>query len=561
MSSWLDTLFNASSTPKTYNIRPMVLLVLDGWGIAPPSAGNAMSQARLPRWDQLISEYPNTKLIASGESVGLPANEVGNSEVGHLTMGVGRTVLESLPRINKAIETGDFYSNRALLKAISYARENNTNLHVCGLIGSGNVHSSTEHLFALLELCKRQSFTRVYLHLFTDGRDAPPQDGAGVMETIEKRLVELQLGQIVSVAGRYYAMDRDARWERTEKVYRVMTLGEGATATSASEAIKSSYEQNLTDEFVIPTLINQPGKPPVFIKDGDAMIYFNFRVDRARQLSQVFVLPDFEQGILVESSKNSTEQKRVSTFERPVILKNLCFVTMTEYQHNLPVSAVAYPKIDVEHTLSEVLAQQNLRQFHLAESEKEKMVTYYFDGMRLEPFSGEDIMIVPSSKVGTYDRKPEMSLSEIMREFHLALEKDVYHFIVMNFANPDMVAHSGNLSASIKACEIVDRAVGEIVDVLIERQGTLCITADHGNVEELLTYDQSSFFFTSSPGTVNTEHSNNPVPFVIMNPAFKNNPAIQLRPGALSDVAPTMLGMMNLPVPKEMTGNNLLEQK
>lgn len=542
-------------TPAPSNtIKPYVLLVIDGWGIAPPSEGNAMTLSRLPRYTKLLEEYPNTKLIASGESVGLPANEVGNSEVGHLTIGVGRVVLESLLRINKEIENGKFYSNPELLKAIEHARSNNSALHICGLASSGNVHSSTPHLLALLELCKRQNFHQVYLHLFTDGRDAPPQDGLKVITKIEDKLSELQFGKIASLAGRYYAMDRDSRWERTDKVYKVMTTGEGPTAPSAIEAIQKSYEQNLTDEFIVPTAIVSPGEAPRLVNEGDSVIYFNFRVDRAVQLTQIFVLPDFESGILQDSGT------RTPTLQRSKIFKDLCFVSMTQYKHDLPVSGIAYPKIDISHSFAQVLSEHQLRQFHLAESEKEKMVTYYFDGMHLETLPGEDVLIVPSAKVGTYDRKPEMSLAEIVKAFRQALEKDIYHFFVLNFANPDMVAHSGNIPASIKACELVDSAIGEIVDMLLLRQGTLFITADHGNVEELLTYDQSTYFFTSGPGAVNTEHSNNPVPFVIMNEALKNNPSVSLKPGALSDVAPTMLHMMQLPIPTEMTGHNLLEQ-
>lgn len=562
-----NKIFSANTTVSS-QIHPMVLLVLDGWGIAPPSGGNALTQSRLPNYQKILKEYPNTQLIASGESVGLPANEVGNSEVGHLTIGVGRVVLESLPRINKAIDDGSFYSNQALLQAVDHAKRNGSHLHLCGLIGSGNVHSSTAHLMALLDLCQRQEFHEVFLHLFTDGRDAPPQDGATVLEKIEHRLAELQFGQIASISGRYYAMDRDSRWDRTEKVYRAMTLGEGPTATIASQAVKDSYTQNLTDEFVVPTTIHPADQQPFTVQDKDAVIYFNFRVDRALQLTEVFVLQDFEQGIVQDQvfqycgDDTKPEERtptRTPTFQRPVVRQDICFVSMTEYKAGLPVTAVAFPKIDIQHPFSEVLAQHHLRQFHLAESEKERMVTYYFDGMRMECFEGEEVLIVPSAKkVGTYDRKPEMSLPEIIREFYKAISLDQYHFFIINFANPDMVAHSGNLAATIKACELVDWALNEMLGALLPRGGTLCITADHGNAEELLTYDQSGFFFTSAPGSMNTEHSNNPVPFVIINEAFKNNPSIHLKQGSLSDVAPTILHMMDLPVPEVMTGKNLL---
>jgi len=542
----------------------MVLVVIDGWGIAPPSGGNAISQAKTPNMTMFLSKYPNTSLIASGESVGLPANVVGNSEVGHLTLGVGRVIDESLVRINRSIENGDFFENDALLKAAQHVRETGGTFHIGGMVSSGNVHSSIKHLYALIDFAKRQKLPQVRLHLFTDGRDAAPMDGINVIKQIEEAISAVPSIKIASIAGRYYAMDRDARWERTKQVYDAMTLGKGPQFASASAAMTSYYAQAITDEFVTPSIITSEGSPPSIVKDNDSIILFNYRIDRPRQISMSFVLPDFEYlkgyewGFDLDQGNTKSKTSKGPTFKREKIVQNLFFVSMTEYQRQLPVSAVAFPNHIVNDSLSEVLSKLSYSQLHLAESEKERMVTYYFDGLRTERFTGEEVTIVRSPRVPTYDKKPEMAVREITAKFKSAILSDAYDFIVLNIANPDMVAHTGNLKATVQAVEEVDKAIGIMHDLVMSKDGTMCITADHGNAEELLTYNQSGFFFTSETGSMNTEHSNNPVPFVIMNKAFVGaGQSVEMQKGALSDVAPTILALMKVPVPESMTGKNL----
>jgi len=551
---------------RKFNVKPVVLLILDGFGIAPPSLGNPISKAKTPNLDSLAKTYPYTQLIASGESVGLPANEAGNSEVGHLTIGVGRVVYQSLPRINMAIEDGNFFENRAFLQAVNHIKIYGSKLHLMGLIGSGTVHSSNEHLFALLDFCYRNKLKGVYLHLFTDGRDSPPTDAIKVAQTIEEKLSEsdIRIAQISTISGRYYAMDRDGRWERTQKTYDAIVSAKGLHAPSAVDAIQNSYNQGKTDEFIEPTIIDK-SSPYQGVADNDAIIFFNFRIDRPRQLTMAFVFRDFEERKFIEFGyipHESSKQKEASegpTFKREKWPQNLFFVTMTEYQKNLPVSAIAFPPQEIANSLSEILSNKGLKQLHLAESEKERMVTFYFNGMREGKFPGEDDLIVPSPNVATYDKQPEMSAFKVLNQFKKNLYKDFYHFIVINFANPDMVGHSGNVSATVAALEVVDKVVGTIVSETLNSQGAVFITADHGNAEELLTYPTGTFFYTSSGGNVNTEHSNNPVPFYVISRSFqivgKNLPK-----GNLSDVAPTILSYMGIRTVAEMTGSNLLKE-
>ncbi len=548
LPSFFSTLFLPKIRKTPDSIRPIVLISLDGWGIAPPSSGNAMEKARLPTWKKLITTYPNTSLIASGESVGLPASEVGNSEVGHLTQGTGRVIYESLLRINTSIEKGAFYINTAFLSAIEHAKKHDSTLHLIGLVGSGNVHSSTHHLTALLDLCKRSSVKKLALHLFLDGRDAPPHDGVNILSKIEYTLKEIGIGYIASVAGRYYAMDRNERWERTLAVYDALTTGAGNTATNVIDLVGSSYKEGKTDEFVQPTVFLDSFGKPTLVQDNDACIFFNFRVDRPRQLTRLFVSK--------EGEFESFVQKR---FSRKKVLQNLFFVTMTQYEQAVMPNAVAFPTISVPLPLPEILSQKGLRQAHLAESEKERMVTYYFDGLRSEPFSGEDRLIVPSPKVETYDQAPAMSAWPLYAQFVRALAQNTYHFFVLNIANADMVAHSGKIAATIKALEVVDTVLGRMVRDVLTLDGIVCITADHGNAEELLTYDQNSFFYTTRSGAMNTEHSNNPVPFVLIGTEYKGKMDILRTGGSLADVAPTILDLFKLPVPKEMTGKTLLK--
>lgn len=550
-------------------VKPYVLLVLDGFGIAPVSTGNAISSAHTPNLSYFQANYLYSKLIAAGESVGLPANEAGNSEVGHLTIGTGRVVYQSLPRINMSIKDGSFYQNSAFIGALSHARAKHSKVHLMGLVGSGNVHSSTEHLFALLEFFRRNNFGNIYLHLFTDGRDAPPTDAVNVIAKIQTYLNEVKIARIASISGRYWAMDRDARWDRTKKAYDVIVNGVGVKAADPLEAIKASYQVNVTDEFIEPTVISAGDKPIATVDDNDAVIFFNFRIDRPRQLTMAFTFADFEELKVVEfgytphgTKKHDKESNKAEgpTFERGKKLNNLFFVTMTEYQKNLPVSAIAFPPDFVQNSMPETLSKSGLSQLHLSESEKERMVTYYMDGLKDTRFPGEDVLIVPSPNVSTYDKKPEMSVFKIVSEFKKAIMMDKYHFIVMNFANPDMVAHTGNLKATIEAVDYVDSAVGSVAAMVLKAGGTLFITADHGNAEELLSFPLGTFFFTTSSGSVNTEHSNSPVPFYVIGSKYKGLKGV-LKDGNLSDVAPTILNLMGVPVPSEMTGNNLIVKK
>lgn len=548
---------------RNYKIKPVVVVVLDGYGIAPPSEGNAIHLAKKPNYDYYWKNFPHGELLASGEAVGLPANEVGNTEVGHLTMGVGRIILQYLKRIDLAIEKGQIFDNSAFLAAASHVKKNNSSLHIMGLVSSGSVHSSINHLYGLLEFCKKEEIPRVYLHVFTDGRDAPPNGSVEIVEKLEGYLEANKIAKIVSVSGRYYAMDRDKRWARTEKVYKAMVLGQGMTASSSLEAIKNAYAKGQTDEFIEPTVIIGSDGKPELIKDNDAVIFFNYRVDRPRQLTMAYVLPDFEKldkfyfGDNPDSNKDEGEIKFSGTFIREKVPKNLFFVTMTEYQKNLPVSAIAFKPEYVSDPLGRMVSEAGIRQLRMTESEKERFVTYYFNGLKEGPFEGEDVIIIPSPKVATYDKKPEMSLPKLVSEFIRQIKRDIYGFALINFPSPDMVAHTGNLKATILAIEVVDKLLGRLIKTVLEQDGTVLVTADHGNAEELLTFPSSSFFFTSVKGSVNTEHSNNPVPLIFINNSFKGNNVV-LPMGGLSDIAPTVSGLLNIKPSPGMTGNDLL---
>lgn len=542
---------------------PMVLVVLDGFGIAPNSSGNAITLAKKPNIDMLLVNYPNSSLIASGESVGLPANEVGNSEVGHLTIGAGRVVLQDLERINKAISDGDFYDNKALLSVSSHLSTNSSKLHIMGLVSTGKVHSSIDHLYALLEFCKRRELKNVFLHIFLDGRDAAPNAGIEVVTKLQEFLKVNGIAKIATIAGRYYAMDRDRRWERTEATYKAMVLGYGKQAADPLVAIKSYYDNATTDEFIEPTVILNGNRPLATIDNGDAVFLFNYRADRAIQLSLALAEKNFENLKSFEMShqqgfartKEKEKTKFSQTFNREKIPSNLFFATMRQYHKDIHSNAVAFGPITVTNSLPEVLSGVGLKQAHIAESEKEKMVSFYFDGLREDAFFGEDIYILPSQKVATYDKHPEMSAKKIVGEFKKQLNKGIYHFFVLNFANPDMVAHSGNLQATIKAIEVVDQSIGEMFKEIMYHNGTLVITADHGNAEEMQSFKNSSFFYTSQTGSINTEHSNNPVPLLIVNNSLKGKKVLN---GNLGDAAPTILAIMKIEKPIEMTGRNLV---
>ncbi len=556
------SIFDFFKSKSIAGLKPVVLVVYDGWGIAPASEGNAIYRAKTPNMHSFEALYPHGQLIASGESVGLPANEVGNSEVGHLTIGVGRTIYQSLVRINTSISDGSFYRNEAFLAAVAHVRKTGGKLHIMGLASQGNVHSSLPHLMALIEFCKRSEIKNVCFHLFTDGRDAPPTTCREVIASVHARLNETGVGRICTISGRYYAMDRDARWERIQKTYESMVAGTGAQFKDPIDAMNDAYNSGNTDEFVPPSVILDGSGKASTVSDNDAAIFFNFRVDRPRELTMSFVLPDFEHldafawGYNHDQGTVAVKSASGATFKRSVAPKNVFFVTMTEYQKKLPVSAIAFPNNPVDQGLAQIFSEHGMNQIHISESEKERMITYYFDGLREAKFPNEDVVVVPSPKVPTYDKKPEMNAWGVVKEVKRALSASKYHFIMLNFANPDMVGHTGNLDATISACQTVDTAIGQIAEAVLAHDGTLLITADHGNAEELLAYDTLSYFFTTRDGTTETGHSNNPVPFHIISNNLKNK-NITLPQGKLADVAPTILDILKLPKPSVMTGTSL----
>lgn len=535
--------------------KPVVLCILDGWGIAPKGAGNAISLARTPNMNKFWSIYTHTQLIADGESVGLPKREPGNTETGHLNIGAGRIVYQDLPRINMSIADGSFFQNQALVGAIDHAKKNNSNLHLLGLVGGGGVHSDISHLFAILRLCNELNFDRVYLHVFTDGRDSPPTAAKEYISQIKKVIDREKLGTFASVMGRYYAMDRDFRWDRTEKAYLCLTNENGKTAPTIDEAISESYLKGETDEFIDPTAISNTPR----INNNDAVIFINFRIDRPRQLTKAFVETDFEQianktdfdpytiKYLKKHVDEISDQNHPKPFSRSSILTNLYFVTMTEYESDLPVH-IAFPSLSVNNPLGEIISQNNLRQLRMSESEKERFVTYYFNGQRERPFEAEERLIIPSPKVSTYDLKPEMSAHSLTSQVISKINSGLYDVIIINYANADMVGHTGNILQTVVGCETVDSCLGELASAVVDGAGgVLIITADHGNAEEMINY---------STGGVDTEHNSNPVPFIVVGRDYENQR--QLPQGILADIAPTMLYILNIPVPSNITGRNLL---
>ncbi len=537
----------------------VILVVLDGYGIAPVTPGNAISLAKTSNIPFYERDFPHTQLLASGEAVGLPAKEVGSTEVGHIHLGAGRIVYQSLPRINMSIADGTFYNNKAFVDAVAFAQKNNSKLHILGLLGNGIVHASTEHLHALLNLCKEQKFNNVFIHLITDGRDSPPKASEVYVNALLEKMQQLELGKIASIMGRYYAMDRDLRWERVEAAYRCLTRGEGETATTPQEAIKNSYEKQLFDEFIKPTNIAENGSPIAIIEANDAVIFYNYRIDRPRELTKAFVLQDFERDANIITydpyatkyyQKHERDAKVLGKpFERGPKINDIFFVTMTEYQKDLPVS-VAFPPPQITLPLSEVIANAHLLQLKIAESEKERFVTFYFNGLREQPFEGEDQLIEPSPKVPTYDQMPEMSSERIAKVCIDNIKQKKYAFILINFANTDMVGHTGNLKAGIKAVESVDKYVPQIVDEALKQHYTVFITADHGNVEEMIDL---------KTGGVSTEHTDNPVPFIAISNALRGRP-VTLQPGILCDITVTILNQLGITKPDMMTGRNLLEE-
>lgn len=552
------------------NPKFAILAVLDGWGISAPSPGNAISLANTININRYMASYPHTQIAASGESVGLPHGEAGNTETGHLNLGAGRIVYQDLMRINMSIAEGTFFKNETLLASIEHAKKNNSNLHLMGLIGAGGVHSNLEHLFALIQLCSRNDFkneegksSRVFLHLFTDGRDSPPTAAKIYVERIKEVCKRENVGTIASIMGRYWAMDRDHRWDRTAKAYFALTKGEGNLVKTPEEAIDSSYENGKTDEFIEPSLICDPtGKPIATIKNNDAVIFFNFRIDRPRQLSRAFVYSDLNKlettksfdPFLVKYEKKHIETPvtQTTTFDRPPRLNNLFFATMTQYEKPLidEGAKVCFTPENVDMPLGRVIAESGFKQLRASESEKERFVTFYFNGQQEIPMEQEERLIIPSPKVPTYDLKPEMSAIELTDSIlnKLKTEND-YKLVVVNYANADMVGHTGNIGSAVKACQVVDECVARLANFCLAYDGALVITADHGNCEEMI--DNQS-------GQIETEHSSNPVPLIIITKEFMGRGQM-LPTGILADVAPTILGLLDIAIPSQMSGRNLLE--
>ena len=505
---------------------PVMLMILDGWGIAPPSSTNAVTRARTPHLDYYFNRYPHSQLRCSGEAVGLPEGQMGNSEVGHLSIGSGRIIYQSLTRISRAVKDGSLEKNPVLVKAMEEARDGGKKLHLLGLLSDGGVHSHIDHLLGLLSMAQKMGVEKVCVHAFLDGRDTPPQSAAPFLEQVEKACKELGVGQIATVSGRYYAMDRDKRWERIRKVYDCMTGGEALEAPSAAEGLAAAYGAGQTDEFVVPFRVaGVDGK----VEKGDSLIFFNFRPDRARELTHVFTDPEF------------------AGFPRKETALPVHFVSMTEYEKGLQ-AAVAFPPEAIKDTLAEVVSRAGLHQLHIAETEKYAHVTFFFNGGREQPFPNEDRILVPSPKVATYDLQPEMSAYLVTEKLQEALAKDLYDLVILNFANPDMVGHTGSLEAAVKALEAVDECVGSLAETVLQKGGALCITADHGNLEEMEDP------VTHAPMTA---HTTNPVPFLVVGA----EPGTQVEDGGLSDIAPTLLDLLDLPEPEAMTGHSLLLHK
>ncbi len=503
--------------------QPVVLMILDGWGISEQTEGNAIAQSSTPNMDKLLSTYSHSKLLCSGEAVGLPDGQQGNSEVGHLNLGAGRVVYQELTRINKAVREHTLQENAAFQQVMDACIAQQKPLHLMGLVSPGGVHSHSDHLYGLLELARDKQLPEVYVHCFLDGRDVGPSTGLGFVQELEEKLTELGVGKIATVAGRYYAMDRDNRWERVEKAYLAMTQGIGEVAETAAKAVEQSYAKGETDEFVLPTVVQHDGKPTAVISAGDGVIFFNFRGDRAREITKAFVNKEFD------------------GFSRNYLGVN--YVAMTQYEEGLDVT-VAFPPQDLQNTLGEVLAANNIKQFRVAETEKYAHVTFFFNGGVEDPNLLEDRLLVPSPKVATYDLQPEMSAIAVKDNLVQTIQNGAYPFMLVNFANTDMVGHTGIQDAAQKAVMTVDACVGEVAEAVLAVGGVLLITADHGNAEQMVD---------PVKGTPHTAHTANPVPFIVV--SDETYAAID---GSLQDVAPTVLKLLGIEKPADMTGNSLI---
>jgi 2,3-bisphosphoglycerate-independent phosphoglycerate mutase len=507
--------------------KPLLLMILDGWGINPDESCNAIAKAKTPNMTRLTAEYPTSEIDGSGMAVGLPAGQMGNSEVGHTNIGAGRVVYQDLTRISKSIDDGDFFENPVLVDCMQKCKAGSGRLHLSGLLSDGGVHSHDTHLYALIEMAKRQGIKEIYVHCLMDGRDTPPQSGGEYLQRLEQEMKKIGAGKIATVIGRFYAMDRDNRWERVEKAYRAMVGGEGNQYPSSEAAIKASYAEGVTDEFVLPSVMVENGAPVGKISDGDAFIFFNYRSDRAREITRTFTDPQF------------------NGFTREVRPKLSSYVCLTTYDETFGLP-VAFGPQELTNIFPEVIGNAGLTQLRIAETEKYAHVTFFFNGGRETPFPGEDRALVPSPKeVATYDQKPEMSAYLVTDELLKRLDQDKYDVIILNFANADMVGHTGIMEAAIKAVEAVDDCVGKLVSKVLEKGGTALITADHGNAEMMV----------DDNGGPHTAHTCDMAPVVLVDNARKD---VKLRRGVLADLAPTMLDILGIPQPKEMTGKSLL---
>lgn len=509
--------------------KPLILMILDGYGVNENKRGNACAQAHTPNLERYKAEFPMTTLVACGEAVGLPEGQMGNSEVGHLNIGAGRTVYQDLSRITVSIREGEFFQNPVLLKVINQAKSKDKALHLMGLLSDGGVHSHIAHLFAIMDMAAQHGLEKIYVHAFLDGRDVPPANAMEYITPLEQKCQSLGTGCIATIMGRYYAMDRDKRWDRVEKAYQAMVLGEGIKANSASAAIQLAYDRKETDEFVQPTVVTDAsGQPVAKIAEGDAVIFFNFRPDRAREITRAFVDQEFD------------------GFQRPQDRPQVDFVCFTTYDKTID-APVAFGPQELKNTLGEVLAKNNLRQLRIAETEKYAHVTFFFSGGVETPYELEDRLLIPSPKVATYDLQPEMSAFEVTEALLDKIHQNLYDVIILNFANPDMVGHTGKMGAAVQAMEAVDKCVGQVVEAALAQGGAVLLTADHGNCEVMV----------DEQGHEKTSHTTNVVPFVVIGEQYKDR---QLRPGSLKDIAPTMLKILGIQQPEEMTGQLLFAE-
>jgi len=505
--------------------KPVMLMILDGFGINEKTDANAVKQANTPNIDKLMKKYQTTEIYTSGLKVGLPEGQMGNSEVGHTNIGAGRIVYQELTKITKSIEDGDFFAIPEFIEAIENCKKYNSKLHILGLLSDGGVHSHNRHLYGLLEMAKRRDFANVYVHCFLDGRDTPPASAEGYLQELEEKMQEKQVGRIASISGRFYAMDRDKRWERVQKCYNALVYGKGNKSASAITAIEDSYQKEVFDEFVEPTVICNGETPIATIKEHDSVIFFNFRPDRAREITRAIVDTDFD----------GFETEKMETY----------FVCFTNYDETMPNVKIAFKKEPLVNTFGEILSKNGLTQLRIAETEKYAHVTFFFNGGEEKQYPGEDRILVPSPKVATYDLQPEMSAYEVTDKVVEAINSNKYNAIILNYANPDMVGHTGSLQAAIKAVETVDECVGKVVEAILAHDGTMLITADHGNCEQMVDY---------KTGEPHTAHTTSPVPLILVS----KDETLKIKSGKLADLAPTLLEILGIKQPAEMTGESIL---